>query len=90
MDMNTVSASQFKAKMGRYMRAVQGGEEVVVTDRDRPVARLVPFERRDAGELRVASPRDPAAPPLGELEVRGLRQRGTETTALLREDRDRR
>jgi prevent-host-death family protein len=91
MSMIKVAASRIKAKMGEYMRAVRDGQEVVITDRERPVARLVPY---DAGTPppgpALAPPRDPAAPPLGRLEVRALRYRGTDTTALLREDRDRR
>lgn len=91
MSMIKVAASRMKAKMGEYMRAVRDGQEVVITDRERPVARLVPYE---AGTPppgpELASPRDPAAPSLGRLEVRALRFRGTDTTALLRQDRDRR
>jgi prevent-host-death family protein len=32
-----------KNSLSRYLRAVREGEEVVVFDRDRPVARLVPY-----------------------------------------------
>jgi len=85
------SASQLKAKMGRYMRAVRSGQEVLVTDRDQPVARLVPVDAAaPTTGLRTSAPRDPAAPALGEIEVRGLRRRGIDTTALLVEDRSRR
>lgn len=87
------SASRLKARMGRYMRAVRAEGEVVITDRDQPVPRLVPF-REDATaareELPIARARDPAAPPLGEVEVRAIRYRGRSTTALLAEDRKRR
>jgi prevent-host-death family protein len=91
MYMTRVSSSELKAKMGQYMRAVRAGQEVVVTDRDRPVARLVPFEA-PLGEqgVQVSQPRDPAAPPLGALDVRARPYKGTDTTALLREDRARR
>lgn len=85
------SASRLKAKMGKYMREVRAGREVLVTDRDEPVAKLVPVRptRRDEG-LRVARPRDPDAPPLGKLKVRGVSYRGTDTLGLLRGDRDKR
>jgi prevent-host-death family protein len=90
MSMKT-SASQLKAKMGRYMRAVKAGKEVVVTDRDEPVARLVPYrERESVVGLLVSQARDPAAPSLGQVEVEPIQYRGTSTTVLLREDRDRR
>jgi prevent-host-death family protein len=35
------SVAELKAKLSEYLRAVQSGGEVVVTDRGRPVARLV-------------------------------------------------
>ncbi len=34
--------ADLKARLSEYLRAVQAGAEVVVTDRGRPVARLVP------------------------------------------------
>ncbi len=90
--MMKTSASNLKAKMGRYMRAVRQGKEVVVTDRNEPVARLVPY-RREGGKNRslvVAMARDPAAPPLGQVEVEGIEYAGTDTTAMLVEERRRR
>ena len=85
------SASQLKAKMGRYMKAVREGKEVVVTDRDRPVARLVPMSvPEEPSGLQSSAPRDPTAPPLGEVVVVGVRRRGTDSTAMLLADRARR
>lgn len=79
--------------MGQYMRAVRAGEEVVVTDRDEPVARLVPYREADAGargELPVAQAKDPGAPPFSKVDVRPIRYRGRPTSSLLAEDRKRR
>ncbi len=94
MDMKLrTSSSRLKAKLGQYMRAVRAGGEVVVTDRDEPVARLVPFAERPGAaeeEPAIAQPREPGAPPLGEIEVKAIRYRGRSTTALLEEDRKRR
>lgn len=86
------SASRLKARMGQYMRAVRAGEEVVVTDRDQPVARLVPFKdaSSQAEELPIVQPKDPGAPPLGKVQLRAIRYRGRSTTDLLLEDRRRR
>ena len=86
-----VSSSRLKAKMGVYMRAVREGKQILVTDRDQPVARLVPVgTERGREPLAAVRPRDPAAPPLGKVRVRGIRPRETDTTAMLLEDRDRR
>ncbi len=38
--MRTVSVSKFKASLSEYLRYVQKGDEVLVTDHGRPVARL--------------------------------------------------
>lgn len=87
------SSSMLKAKMGQYMRAVRAGEEIVVTDRDQPVARLVPYrqaEPRSGEEVQVAQAKDPAAPPFSKVEVQPIRYRGRPTTSLLAADRKRR
>jgi len=39
----SVNIAKFKAQLSRYLRAVRGGQELVITDRDRPVARVVPY-----------------------------------------------
>jgi prevent-host-death family protein len=85
------SSSRLKAKLGEYMRAVRAGKEVVVTDRDRPVARLVPYDEATPVALpELAFPRDPAAGPPGRVELNGIRYRGRPTSDLLAEDRRRR
>ncbi len=82
-------SSELKAKMGSYMQAAQEGEEIVVTDRGRPVARLLPYaETKEEGSIQRSQPRDSRAPPLGSLVIRSIEPRGTDSTALLRADRD--
>jgi prevent-host-death family protein len=79
--------------MGTYMKAVRSGDEVVVTDRDQPVARLVPYretEQAPGEDLEVVQAKDPAAPAFSKLVIRPIRYRGPSTTALLEEDRRRR
>ena len=39
-----VSIGRLKARLSEYLRRVTGGREVVVTDRGRPVARLIGLE----------------------------------------------
>jgi prevent-host-death family protein len=94
MDMTLrTSSSQLKAKLGEYMRAVRAGREVIVTDREEPVARLVPYREPNklpVTRLEVSRPRDPTAPPLGQVQVRPIRYQGRETGTLLVEDRSRR
>lgn len=90
MVMTNVPSSKLKAKMGIYLRAVRAGKELVITDRDVPIARVVPHEAGGAREERlVVQPRDPDAPPLGKVQVRGIRYKGPNSTELLKQDRRR-
>lgn len=40
--METAGVADLKARLSEYLARVKSGEEVLVTDRGRPVARLVP------------------------------------------------
>ena len=48
----TVSISDLKANLSRYLREVRRGGEVQILDRGAPVARLVPPVSDDDGEVR--------------------------------------
>lgn len=48
--MTSVSVSDLKANLSRYLREVRRGGEIQVLDRGRPVARLIP--EREAGDQR--------------------------------------
>lgn len=88
--MTKVSSSNLKAKMGKYIRAVRSGKRVVVTDRDVPVALLIPFtdESSESAPF-VYRAHDITAGPLGDVEVKAIEYHGTDTTALLIADRQR-
>lgn len=43
--MKTISAFEAKTHMGQLLDRVAGGEEIVITRHDKPVARLVPEGR---------------------------------------------
>ena len=47
VSMTTVSISELKANLSRYVREVRRGGEVQVLDRGTPVARLVPLATED-------------------------------------------
>ncbi|MFN0064088.1 MAG: type II toxin-antitoxin system Phd/YefM family antitoxin [Myxococcaceae bacterium] len=84
------TASKLKAKLGQYMRAVRSGKEVLVTDRDQPVAKLIPFRKGETQEVLVLShPKDPTALPLGKVRLRPIPYQGTQSLELLLEDRRR-
>jgi prevent-host-death family protein len=41
-DMGAYSVAEVKAQLSAILAAVEGGEEVIITKRGRPVARIVP------------------------------------------------
>ena len=43
--MKTVTVSKLKASLSEYLRRVKAGEEILVTERGLPIARLVPPAR---------------------------------------------
>ena len=49
-----VCIGRLKARLSEYLRRAKAGEDVVVTDRGRPVARLVALEGDPALEGRMA------------------------------------
>ncbi len=64
-DMRTVKVSDLKARLSAHLRHVREGEEVLVCDREKPVARIVPvgLEDRTAQEQRLVA-RGVLVPPL--------------------------
>jgi prevent-host-death family protein len=45
--MKTATISRLKASLSEYLDRVRSGEELIVTDRGRPVAKIVPLTRED-------------------------------------------
>lgn len=77
--MKRVKIAELKDQLSRHLRAVERGAEIEVTDRNRPIARLVPVPKR-APEVRLVPPRRrftdvrdkpcrPARWPLGAVEL---------------------
>jgi prevent-host-death family protein len=46
--MTTATVSKLKASLSEYLRRVKAGEEVLVSERGRPIAKLVPVAGADA------------------------------------------
>jgi prevent-host-death family protein len=44
--MKTTAISELKAHLSEYLKQVKGGNEVLVTDRGKPVARIVPISSK--------------------------------------------
>ncbi len=73
--MKNVNIANLKANLSKYLRDVRRGNQLVVMDRDTPVARVVPYA--DAGEplmirrplRRYESIQQVPIPPPAELEI---------------------
>jgi prevent-host-death family protein len=48
--MKTVNISDLKARLSAHIQVVRDGEEVLVCDRNQPVARIVPCQLKDRSE----------------------------------------
>jgi len=64
--MKTAAVSELKARLSEYLSRVKAGEEVLITDRGNPVARLVPISRRKTTRETMAN-----------MEMRGLIRLGS-------------
>lgn len=64
--MKTATVSKLKASLSEYLRQVKAGEEVLVTERGRPIAKLTPAVGSSALSQHLA-----------EMEKQGLVKIGT-------------
>lgn len=84
--MKTVTIHQAKTHLSRLLQEMEAGEEIVIANRDRPVARLVPFREAEprfrpgmfAGEIWIAEDFDTEDPELTALFEDGPIEPGPE------------
>mgnify|MGYP001571684189 CR=1 FL=1 len=84
--MISVNIAVLKAKLSFYLGQVKKGNEILVMDRNTPVARMLPSAAAK-GLLIVKAKKSPAT--LKAMKASPAKHR-TDSTALLREERDRR
>lgn len=82
--MKSVRIAELKDRLSEHLRAVEGGAEVVVTDRNRPIARIVPVER-STSRVRVLRPDRDFAEVRDRRRVRAAW--AVDSTTLLLEER---
>jgi prevent-host-death family protein len=91
-----VNIGDLKNNLSRYLSAVRKGEELVVKDRNKPIARIVPFadDEMDESELAelvslgLARPPRTRQPLPGSFWTDSLPETGADLVRLIREDRD--
>ena len=70
--MRSVNIGDLKAKLSAHLRSVRKGEEVLICDRNRPVARIVPIHLEDYSEhARQLIARGIMSPPLSPRQTNG-------------------
>ncbi len=81
--MKRVGVAELKDQLSRHLRDVEAGAEIEVTDRHRPIARIVPV--RSAMRITVRTP----AKPFRAVRTRTYRPAGwaVNSTELLLEER---
>lgn len=68
--MRSVNVAELKNGLSKYLRYAKSGEEVIIRDRNRPVAKLVPFVADDLDEHELALiAAGKMRPPQGKLDV---------------------
>ena len=72
--MKTASVSTLKAKISEYLAQVKRGEEVIVTERGRPVARITPIPKEVTEDERINRlvAQGVLQPPTGTKKLRDL------------------
>jgi len=88
--MLAIKIGEVRNKLSYYLRKVRLGQEVVISDRQTPVARLVPYRRQKEAQepLRLIPPRkNPKS--LAKLSFPALDQK-TDSLKILLEDRSQR
>lgn len=93
--MKSVNVAELKNQLSKYLTFAKGGEEIVIRDRNLPVAKLVPFPAEEgteeelllvaAGKMRL--PQDPLDLEKA-LKIPTGRLVGREGTRALLEDRE--
>jgi prevent-host-death family protein len=83
MAMRSVKIAELKDHLSEHLRAVEAGAEIEVTDRNRPVARIIPIRPAAAVEI------IPASRPFAAIRDRRykLARWPTSSLALLLEER---
>ena len=64
--MKTTTVTKLKASLGKYLKSVKAGEEVLVIERGRPIAKLTPAASADVSTERLV-----------EMEKHGLIKLGS-------------
>ena len=80
-----VNIAEFKAHLSRHLGAVRKGHEVVISDRGRPIARVVPYSDAGRPALNIVKARSPGG--FKKLKFKRLLSPGVDPLEFLMADR---
>lgn len=83
--MSRVKIAQLKSHLSGYLQKVRNGAEIIVTDRENPIARLLPF--RAVADKLIITPAKKSPGELKKLKIPRARP-GVDSLKALLEDRD--
>jgi prevent-host-death family protein len=82
-----VGIRELRNNLARWLARAKKGEEIVVTERGKPIARLGPLRDRTMEELVAAGVVTPAKRPKTKITEPGVKAKGS-VTEILRRMRD--
>ena len=82
-----VKIAELKRQLSRHLRAVERGAEIEITDRNRPIARIVPIRAADAASM--IAPAEATVASLRAKRPRPARWRRSSLSFLLEDRRSR-
>jgi len=87
--MTRATATELKNKMGVFMRLIRGGEGIIISDRGRDIAQIMPLnkDRSQKSRLKLYRGRSNTAPKLGDIVVKGIDAPDSDSLADLLVDR---
>jgi len=56
MYMITVKVAEFRNKLSSYLKKVRQGTEIIISDRDHPIGRLIPHDKNTEEEWEITPP----------------------------------
>lgn len=84
--MKSVRIADLKARLSEFLRAVRGGDSLIVLDRTTPIAKIVPYA--SASEPLTVRPPRGRYKKLQDVPLPRQLRLQTDVVALLLEDRD--
>jgi prevent-host-death family protein len=82
----SVNIATLKAQLAKYLRLVKAGEEIVVTEHQTPVARIVPFDANEP--LESIKPKGNFGESIAKMKVPRIEKKpGINSLTLLLEER---